>query len=267
MQGLPPEDSKEYTHFIPNLPKGCPEGAINNDVAYEIRSSTPLEESILLVNSLLSVVRDPIFFRINSSGYVVVEDYIGIPIGPHTESSVDDLLFQSESFRTLVHTTGHFDPSSFVPIHSLWRNSSGQDIFEKLGMSHLHQRTSNQPMVSHMHVTSTSYMVPLDHFTGTASNFVTFLDQLLVDSHTILPLQLASSTMVPQATHVSTRSVVITQAHIRTPLPLRPYLSLPPGYHALSTSIANPSQNSSRGPNILVSLGYNVASIFFPTPT
>jgi hypothetical protein len=56
MQGLPPEDPKEYTNLLPNSPEGSPGGEINNDVASEIGSSTPLEESILHVNPLLSVV-------------------------------------------------------------------------------------------------------------------------------------------------------------------------------------------------------------------
>jgi hypothetical protein len=134
-------------------------------------------------------------------------------------------------------------------------------------MSHLHQRTSNQPMASHTPVTSTSYTVPLDHFTGTTSNVVTVSHQLLVGSHTILPLQLANSTMVPQATHVSFGSAVITQAPIGTPLLLRPNSSLPPRYHALNMSIANPAQNPFKGANIFVPPGYNAASSYFPTPT
>jgi hypothetical protein len=56
MQGLPPEDPEEYTPLLPNSPEGSPKGAVNNDVAYEIGNSTPLEESILPVNPLLSVV-------------------------------------------------------------------------------------------------------------------------------------------------------------------------------------------------------------------
>jgi hypothetical protein len=63
---------------------------------------------------------------------------------------VDDPPFQSESFRTLVHTSGIFNPSP-VPVRSFWRTSSGHDIFDKLGMS------PNQPMSSHTPVTSTSY--------------------------------------------------------------------------------------------------------------
>jgi hypothetical protein len=122
-------------------------------------------------------------------------------------------------------------------------------------------------MASHMHVNSTAYTIPLDHFTRTTSNVVTVSDQLLVGSHTILPLQLSSSTMVPQATPVSVGSAIITQDPIGTPLPLRPNLSLPPGYHALNTSIDNPVQNPSRGDNIFVPPGYNVASSFVPTPT
>ena len=122
-------------------------------------------------------------------------------------------------------------------------------------------------MESHMHVTSISYIVPLDHFTGMINNVVTVSDQLLVGSHTILPLQLANSTMVPQDTHVSIGSVVITQAPIGTTLLLRSNPSLPPGYNALNTSIANPAQNPSRGSNIFVPPRYNVASNFVPTPT
>jgi hypothetical protein len=108
MQGLPMEDPEDYTPLLPNSPKGSLEGAVNNDVASEIGSSTPLEESILTINLLLSVVQDPHFIWINSSGDIVVEDYTGIPTGPHTESVVDDLLFQSESFRTPVHTVRNF---------------------------------------------------------------------------------------------------------------------------------------------------------------
>jgi hypothetical protein len=93
MQGLPLEDPEEYTPLLLNSPKGSPEGAVNNDVAYEIGSSTPLEESILPVNTLLSVVQDPLFLQSNSSGDVVVEYYTRIPIGPHIESSIDDPLF------------------------------------------------------------------------------------------------------------------------------------------------------------------------------
>jgi hypothetical protein len=106
---------------------------------------------------------------------------------------VDDPPFHSESFRTLVHTSGIFNPSS-VPVRSFWRTSSGHDIFDKLGMS------PNQPTSSHIPVTSTAYTVPLNHFTGTTSNVVMVSDPLLVGTHTILPLQLTSSTTVPQVT-------------------------------------------------------------------
>jgi hypothetical protein len=51
----------------------------------------------------------------------------------------------------------------------------GQDIFDKLGMSHLRSRTSNQPMASQTPMTSTSYTVPLDHFTSTTSSHHSFI--------------------------------------------------------------------------------------------
>jgi hypothetical protein len=125
----------------------------------------------------------------------------------------------------------------------------------------------NQPMASQTPVTSTTYTIPLDHFIGTTNNVVTVSDQLLVGSHSILPLHLSNSTMVPKAMPVCVGNTVITQAPIGTPLPLRSNLSLPPGHNALNTSIANPAQNPSGGSNIFVPPGYNAASNFVPTPT
>jgi hypothetical protein len=61
MQGLPPEDLEDYAPLLPNSPEGSSEGEFNNDVASNIGSSTPLEELILPVNPLLSVVQDPHF--------------------------------------------------------------------------------------------------------------------------------------------------------------------------------------------------------------
>ena len=65
MQGLPLEDPKEYTPFLPNSPEGSLEVVVNNDIASEIGSYTQLEELILPINLLLSVVQDPHFPRIN----------------------------------------------------------------------------------------------------------------------------------------------------------------------------------------------------------
>ena len=96
-------------------------------------------------------------------------------------------------------------------------------------------------MESQMPNTFLTYTVSLDHFNGTADNVTIVLDQLLVGSHSILPLQMAHSTMVPQAMTVPTGNVVVTQDPIGTPLPLRSNLSLPLGYLALNTSIANPT--------------------------
>jgi hypothetical protein len=79
----------------------------------------------------------------------------------------------------------------------------------------------NQPTSSHTHVTSTTYIVPLNHFTGTTSNFVMVSDPLLVGTHTILPLRLTNSTTVPQVAHVSAGSTVVTQAPFGMPLSLR----------------------------------------------
>jgi hypothetical protein len=133
-------------------------------------------------------------------------------------------------------------------------------------MIHLLSRTPNQPMASQTHVTSTTYTVPLDHLTGTTNNVVIVSNQLLVGSHSIPPLHITSSTMVPQAMPVSAGNAVITHTPIGTLLLIRSNLSLPPRYNSLNTSIANPSQNPSRGPNLFVPPGYNVAIHFVPTP-
>jgi hypothetical protein len=142
----------------------------------------------------------------NSSGELVVDENIEVPTRPNVESGLDDPLFQSESFRTSVCNT-----------RVLRKTSSGHDIFDKLSFL-----ASKTPM------TSTSYTIPLDNFTGATSNVVTVPDQLLIGSHSILRLQIANSTMVPQAMIVSTRNVVITQAPIGTPLPLRSNLVASP---------------------------------------
>jgi hypothetical protein len=119
-------------------------------------------------------------------------------------------------------------------------------------MSHLRSITSNQPMASQTHVTSTAYTIHLDHFTSTTSNVNTVSHQLLVGSHLILPLQIVVSTMVPQVVLVSTRNVVITQPPIGTPLPLRSNPSLPSGYNSLNASIDIPTQSPSEGSNLFI---------------
>jgi hypothetical protein len=73
--------------------------------------------------------------------------------------------------------------------------------------------------------------------------------------------------MVPQATPISARNMVITQDIIGTPLMFRSNMSLPPWYNALNTSIANPTHNPSCLSNIFIPSRYNVASIFIPTHT
>jgi hypothetical protein len=92
-------------------------------------------------------------------------------------------------------------------------------------------------------------------------------DQLLVGSHTIFPLQLTSSTMIPQVTHVFAGSSIINQAPIGTSLSASSSPSLPPGYNVIHSSITNHAQSPSGGSNLFVPLGYHVASGFVPTPT
>jgi hypothetical protein len=188
----------------------------------------------------------------NSSKEIVVVDNTEVPTRTNEVSGVEDPLFQSESFRTPTHIVGTSNPSS-IPLTIC-------DLYGNLGVS------SNQPMASQMLETYVTYMVPFDHFTGTTNNVTIISDQLLVGSHSILPLQMTHSIMVLQATTISTRNVVITQVPIGMPLPPRSNPSLPPGYIALNTFVSIPTQVSSRGSGLFAPPGYNVASQFVPTP-
>jgi hypothetical protein len=54
MQGLPPEDIEGYQPFLPNSPKGSPEGVVNNEVASEVGIIHSLEGFIIVSDSLES---------------------------------------------------------------------------------------------------------------------------------------------------------------------------------------------------------------------
>jgi len=99
----------------------------------------------------------------------------------------------------------------------------------------------NQPMSSHIPITSIAYTVPMDHFTTKTSNVVMVSDLLLVGTHTIIPFQLTSSTIVPQVTPISIKSSLRTQDPIGKPFLLRSNPSLTPRYNTLNSYIANPS--------------------------
>jgi hypothetical protein len=135
-----------------------------------------------------------------------------------------------------------------------------RDLYGNLGVS------PDRPMASQVPEMFVTYTVPLDHFTGTTSSVTTIPDQLLIGSHSIPTLQMAHSTMVPQATMIPTGNVVISQAPIGTPLPPRSNPSLPPGYRALNTSVATSTQVPSRVSGLFVPPGYNVVVGFVPTP-
>ena len=51
-------------------------------------------------------------------------------------------------------------------------------------------------MASQIPEMSVAYTIPLDHFTSTTNSVTIVSDQLLVGSHSILPLQMAHSIMV-----------------------------------------------------------------------
>jgi hypothetical protein len=187
-----------------------------------------------------------------SPGEIVVVENTKVPTRPNARFGVEDLLFHSESFRTLTHTIRTYNPS-FVPLIVC-------NIYGNLGAS------PDQPMALQMTDTFVTYTIPLYNFTGSTNSVTAILDQLLVSSHSILLLHMAHSIMVPQDTMVSTENVVITQACIGTPLMPRPNPSLPPGYKYLNTSISIPTQDPFGGSGIFVPPRYNLSSQFIPTP-
>jgi hypothetical protein len=193
MQGLPLKDPEGYQPLLPNSLEGSLEGVLNSEVASEVGSTHSLEGFRIVLDSLeafrlppnllLSIRQDAHFLWMNSTGEIIVVESIGIPTRPNAISGLDDSLFQSESFRTPAHTIGICNPS-YAPLNV-------RGLYGNLGAS------LNQPMASQMPETYVTYMVTLDHFTGTTNNITTVSNQLLVGSHSILPLQIAHSTMVP----------------------------------------------------------------------
>jgi hypothetical protein len=124
----------------------------------------------------------------------------------------------------------------------------------------------NQPTSPHIHVTSTSYTLPPNHFTGMTSNISMVSDPLLVGTHAILSSHFTSSTIVLQVTPFFVESSVTIKAPIGTPLSSRSNPSLPPRYNSLS-SITNPTQGPSRGPSLFFPPGYNALRGFIPNST
>jgi hypothetical protein len=183
-----------------------------------------------------------------SLGEIVVDENFEVPTGPNTRSGVEDPHFHSESFRTPTHSV-RTSILGFVPLIVC-------DLYENLGVS------SDRPTISQVPETSVTYMVPLDHFTGTTSSVTTISDQILFGYDSIPTTQMAHSTMVPQATTIPTGNVVISQDPIGTPIPYRINPSLPLGYRALNSFISIPTQVPSR---LFVPLGYIVAAGFVPT--
>jgi hypothetical protein len=224
MQGFPLEDPEDYQPLLPNSPEGSPEGLVDHEVASEVGSTHSLEGFRIVLNSLeafylpinptFSVVRNPRMLWMNSSGEIVVDENFEVPTGPNVGSGVEDPHFHSEYFRTSTHTIGTSNPN-FVPL-------TVHDLYSNLGAS------PNRPIISQVPETYVTYIVPLDHFTGTTSGVTTVSDQILIGSHSIPTLQMDHSTMVLQATIIPIGNVVISQAPIGTPIPSRLSPSLPP---------------------------------------
>jgi hypothetical protein len=250
MQGLPPEDPEGYQPLPRKSPEGSPEGVVNNEVASEIGSTHSLEGFQIVSNSLEAFKLPPLrpdlhILHMNSVGEIVVVDNTGVSTEPNARSGLGDPLFHSESFMTLTHTVGTSIPH-FVPLIV-------HDIHGNLGAS------PDRPMASQVPETSITYIIPLDHFTSTTSRITTVSDQILIGSQSIPTLQMAHSTMVPQATMIPTGNVVISQDPIGTPLPSRTNPSLPPGYRSLNDFVAIPSgSNPFGGTSHSFTYGYQI---------
>jgi hypothetical protein len=94
---------------------------------------------------------------------------------------------------------------------------------------------------------SSSYTVPLNHFTGTT----TFTTTPTVAPNTppvgprpTIPLQTAQSTIVPHIPTIPAGNPVVTQAPIGTPVTPRP--NLPFGFRALNTSATTAAQTTTQ---------------------
>jgi hypothetical protein len=97
----------------------------------------------------------------------------------------------------------------------------------------------------------------------TTAYFFPSSDAQPVDPNT--PLQMAHSTMIPNATHIPPENTVASQTPIGTPRSPRSTPSLPLGYNVLNDSIPIPTQIPTGASGVLPPLGHNLVVGFIPT--
>jgi hypothetical protein len=205
--------SREYgrfSSFTPHDIEGSPQQSEVHDIIPSQEEGSASLEDFCIVSDSMEAFCIPTgyerhFLQMNSAGELVVINPSDIPTGSHIEPHVGDPLWTTK----IVHSPRM--------VRELYGLGIGVDI----------------PVVSQLSETSTTYTVPLDHFTGTIVSSITPSIGLTIQSvgpSSTVSLQKVHSTMVPHVATIPPGNVVVNQAPIGTPLSSRPTLSLPPGY-------------------------------------
>jgi hypothetical protein len=118
------------------------------------------------------------------------------------------------------------------------------------------------PAIPELPETSSILTVSLGHFASTTAYLFAGSEAQSVSPRSTIPFQMAHSTILPHATTIPSRNIVVNHAPIGTPRPARPTPSLPLGYHALNSSTAIHTQIPSGVP-----LGHNTSTGYVPMPS
>jgi hypothetical protein len=137
MQGLPPEG---YQPLPPNPPKDNYCGDVENQSDARSVVSPPLDNSegalVMVENlaphttSMLVTPLEPHFLCLDSLGNLIDEEVPQLPAKDFTDTYMGSTepTFGDE-YRTLLHPTTVVDTNP-TTVHSVWRTSSGHDLYE-----------------------------------------------------------------------------------------------------------------------------------------
>jgi hypothetical protein len=181
MQGLPPEDLEGSQPLPTNPPEGSPQQSEVQDTATPRVERTDSLDQFRVFDSLESFRlphgSERRILRLNSSGELVVQTS-GIPTRPFAGPEGQDPFWTTDIFRTPPHT-----------VRDLFGSGVGADI-------------SVEPELPE---TSDTDTIPLDHSPSTTAYIFIGSDTQSVGPSSTIPLQMAHSTMVPNATTIPTR--------------------------------------------------------------
>jgi hypothetical protein len=83
----------------------------------------------------LEIPHDPLLVRVDSSGNIVVEDHHSLPSRPYNQLDIETIQPNfNEEYTTPIFSTEMVDPQKTL-VRSIWKNSSGQDIYEKINFN------------------------------------------------------------------------------------------------------------------------------------